>query len=143
MDETPGRRFARALAAKDRTALAEVLSTDVDFRGLTPGRSWEASGCAAVVDDIVLGHWFAEKDDIVDLVSTSESTMADRSHVAYRLLVCNPDGDFLVEQQAYYQAEGDQITWMRVLCSGYRPARPPGQAATRPAQWKANAESTG
>lgn len=125
VDETPGRRFARALAAKNRTALAEVLSSDVDFRGLTPGRSWEASGWTAVVDDIILGHWFSDKDDIVELVSTSESTMADRSHVAYRLLVCNPDGDFLVEQQVYYQAEGDQITWMRALCSGYRPVRPP------------------
>lgn len=132
MDETPGRRFARALAAKNRTALAEVLTTDVDFRGLTPGRSWEASGCAAVIDDIVLGHWFADEDDIVELVSTSESTMADRSHVAYRLLVCNPDGDFLVEQQAYYQTDGDRIAWMRVLCSGYRPVDPSGRTPKRP-----------
>ena len=28
--------------------------------------------------------------------------------------------DYLVEQQAYYNAEGPRITWMRVLCSGYQ-----------------------
>jgi hypothetical protein len=28
--------------------------------------------------------------------------------------------DYLVEQQAYYSTDGEHITWMRVLCSGYQ-----------------------
>jgi hypothetical protein len=28
----------------------------------------------------------------------------------------------VVEQQAYYATEGGRIAWMRVLCSGFRPA---------------------
>jgi hypothetical protein len=48
--------------------------------------------------------------------------VADREHVAYRLRVRNAEGEFLVEQQAYYHVTGGRIDWMRVLCSGYRPA---------------------
>jgi len=31
------------------------------------------------------------------------------------------DGPFIVEQQAYYTERDRRITWMRVLCSGFRP----------------------
>jgi len=74
------------------------------------------------VDDIVLGKWFEPSDHIEELYTVSDEVIADRSHLAYRLRVRNPDGEFLVEQQAYYAAETGTITWMRVLCSGYRPA---------------------
>jgi hypothetical protein len=33
-------------------------------------------------------------------------------------------GSFVVEQQAYYTERDGQITWMRVLCSGFRHAEP-------------------
>jgi hypothetical protein len=75
---TLGERFVRALAIKDFGQVAELLHPEVDFRGMTPGRFWEATG-----------------------------------------------PDQVVEQQAFYSASGDQISWMRVLCSGFRPA-PPG-----------------
>jgi hypothetical protein len=42
----------------------------------------------------------------------------------YRFSVRNPDGRFLVEQQAYLPERDGRIGWMRVLCSGYRPAGP-------------------
>jgi class 3 adenylate cyclase len=48
-------------------------------------------------------------------------SFADRVRVAYRLRGHNPDGRFVVEQQAYYALEDDRIVWMRVLCSGFRP----------------------
>jgi hypothetical protein len=35
--------------------------------------------------------------------------------------VRNPEGLFLVEQQAYLAERDGRIGWMRVLCSGYRP----------------------
>jgi hypothetical protein len=41
--------------------------------------------------------------------------------VGYRFSVTNPDGRFLVEQQAYLAARDGQIEWMRVVCSGFRP----------------------
>jgi hypothetical protein len=30
----------------------------------------------------------------------------------------------LVERKAFYSATGDRIGWMRVMCSGFRPAAP-------------------
>lgn len=33
-----GERFAQALAKKDMAGLLDVLDSEVDFRGLTPGR---------------------------------------------------------------------------------------------------------
>ena len=61
-------------------------------------------------------------DHIEELCSVTDGSLADRSHVAYRLRVRNDDGEFLVEQQAYYAVDDGMITWMRVLCSGYRAA---------------------
>jgi hypothetical protein len=74
---TLGERFVRALAAKDFAGVAAVLHPQVDFRGMTPGRFWEATG-----------------------------------------------PDQVVGQQAFYSATGDRIGWMRVMCSGFRPAAP-------------------
>jgi hypothetical protein len=46
---------------------------------------------------------------------------ADCRHVTYRLRVRRDGVDHLVEQQAYYTARNDEIVWLRILCSGYRP----------------------
>lgn len=45
-----------------------------------------------------------------------------RERVGYRLSVRCPDGDYVVEQQAYLSTREGRIDWMRVLCAGYRPA---------------------
>ena len=47
-------------------------------------------------------------------------SVADRSRVSYLLRVSNPDGVYLVEQQAYFGVENGRISWLRILCSGYR-----------------------
>lgn len=118
---SPGARFARALAAKDPAALRGCLAEGLDFQALTPGRHWQAGSPGEVVDEVVLGRWFDADSDIRELRSVAEGRVAGRNHVAYQVRVRRPDRDYLVEQQAYYDAEGDRITWMRVLCSGYRP----------------------
>jgi hypothetical protein len=115
-----GKAFAEALARKDFAGVAALLDSEIDFRGLTPGRSWEASGADAVLE-MVLGHWFEDSDEIEQVVSLDTDAFADRQRVAYRFHVRNPDGKFVVEQQAYYTERDGQITWMRVLCSGFRP----------------------
>jgi hypothetical protein len=56
--------------------------------------------------------------------------VADCAHVAYRLRVRSSGQDYLVEQQAYYRADGPRIVWMRILCSGYQPVLA-GSAAAR------------
>ena len=115
-----GERFARALAAKDFDRVASLLHPEVDFRGMTPGRFWQASTATQVIDE-VLRSWFEDSDQIEELLRVDTGRVADRQRVAWRLAVSNPDGSFLVEQQAYYETGDGSITWMRAMCSGYRP----------------------
>jgi hypothetical protein len=121
MMPTAGERFAQALAAKDAAALGALLADQIDFQALTPGRHWQADTPGQVAEDIILGHWFGAGDDIKELCAVATGEVAGRDHVAYRLRVARDGRDHLVEQQAYYNTDGGQITWMRVLCSGYRP----------------------
>jgi hypothetical protein len=120
-----GERFARALAAKDTDVLRAVLADPIDFEALTPRRHWQASEPGAIVDEIVLGMWFKPSDHISELESVSCRRLPGREHVSYVLRVRNAGGDHLVEQQAYYDTDGDRMTWMRLLCSGYRPLGTP------------------
>lgn len=115
-----GERFARALAAKDTAACCALLADPVDFEALTPGRHWRASAPGEVVGGVILGTWFDAGDHIEALESVSSSTLPGREHVSYRLRVRNPNGLHVVEQQAYYTTDGERITWLRILCSGYQ-----------------------
>lgn len=120
-EQAAGPRFAAALGQKDFEAITSLLDAAVDFRGLTPRRNWEASSAQAVVDDI-LRQWFEDTDIIDEVVSIDADAFADRQRVAYRFRGHNADGPFVVEQQAYYTENDGRINWMRVVCSGFRPA---------------------
>ena len=121
---TLGERFARALATKDFGQVTGLLHPEVDFRGMTPSRFWEATTPDQVVND-VLRSWFEDQDRIEALVDLDTGSVGDRERVGYRFAVSTPDGSYLVEQQAFYSATDGRISWMRVMCSGFRPA-PPG-----------------
>lgn len=122
-DTTLGADFAHALAEKDSNRLVELFGAEIDFRAMTPGRTWEASDAGAVLA-ILFGNWFEDDDDIEALERIDTDTFADRQRVGYRFRVSNPEGRFLVEQQAYLSERDRKIVWMRVLCSGYRPSAP-------------------
>ena len=117
---TLGSDFAEALAAKDVSRIESLLHPEVDFRGLTPNRAWEATGPRAVIE-ILFDNWLEEKDEVRSLDRVETDTVADRERVGYRFSVTNPDGDFVVEQQAYLAERDGRIGWMRVVCSGFRP----------------------
>ena len=126
MTSNTGERFARALAAKDDGALRGSLADEIKFRALTPNRNWSGSTPREVVDEIILGRWFEPSDEIRRLVFVRTDSFADCEHASYRRQVHNADGDFLVEQQAYFTTDDTgRIASMRVLCSGYRPAPEP------------------
>jgi hypothetical protein len=117
---TLGAEFARHLAAKDFASVAALLAPDIDFRGLTPRRFWEAAAPEEVVGGI-LRQWFEDSDEIIALEKLETDELADRERVAYRFRIRNPEGLFVVEQQAYLSERDGSIGWMRVLCSGFRP----------------------
>ena len=115
-----GESFARALAAKDSAAVLDLLHPDLDFQAMTPRRTWEIEKPADLVD--VLGTWFDEGDDIEAIEQLETDAFSDRERVGYRLRVRNEDGVHLVEQQAYLSELDGKIGWLRIMCSGYRPA---------------------
>jgi hypothetical protein len=117
---TLGSAFANALAKKDFDAISDLLHPEVDFRGLTPRRNWEAGSPDEVIHGI-LRNWFEDSDEIEELLSVETDSFADRERVGYRFRGSNPDGPFVVEQQAYLEQRDGRIGWMRVVCSGFRP----------------------
>ena len=116
-----GKAFVQAIAARDEATLLDVLAPDVDFRAMTPGRFWEAGSAQEIVDDIIFGRWFEPSDHIDALEGVESDTVADRERVIYRFHVTNADGAFLVEQSAYFEVVDDRISWLRIMCAGYRP----------------------
>lgn len=115
-----GEEFARALFAKDFGRIGDLLDPGIDFRALTPRRTWEADTPKSTVED-VLKVWFEDSDELLELKAVESGRVADRNRVSYRFQGRNPDGPFVIEQQAYYSTEAGRIDWMRVVCSGFRP----------------------
>jgi hypothetical protein len=116
-----GERFARCLAEKDAAGLKSLLRSDLDFRALTPGRAWEGTDATAIVDETILGTWFEPERRIVEVLAIDCDTVGTLERVGYRFRVEKPDGEFVIEQQAYLEAEGDQIRWLRIMCTGFLP----------------------
>ena len=56
---------------------------------------------------MILGRWFGAEDDIEALESLSSARLP--GHISYLLRVRNADGEHLVEQQAYYNTDGERI----------------------------------
>jgi hypothetical protein len=116
-----GSRFVAALAAKDTDALLGLFTADVAFRGMTPGRFWEAGSPSEVVEN-VLYHWFDPGDVIEEVDHVDVGSVVDRGRVDYRFRVRNDDGVFAVEQRAYFDLDDDgRIARMHAMCAGYRP----------------------
>ena len=117
--KTVAERFVHAYAQHNRADLLGLLAADVDFRGMTPGRFWEASTAEGLVDDVLL-HWLDVHDVVQQVLALDRDWMADREHVSFRLSVHTPDGHHLVEQQAYLMVDDGLISWLRMMCSGFR-----------------------
>jgi hypothetical protein len=115
-----GARFAESVAGKDKDGGKAVLHPGIEFRGMTPGRSWEASNPQEVTE-ILFDNWFEDHDRIERLVSCESEPVSTRNHLTYRFEVTNGSEDFIVEQHAFYEVLDGKISWLRVMCSGFLP----------------------
>jgi hypothetical protein len=118
--DTLGVAFAYALAAKDTAALVGLLHPAIDFRGMTPRRIWEGDDPETIVGEVFYS-WFEPSDEIERVEHVETDRVGDRERVGYRFRVRNPDGDHVVEQQAYLVERDGRIGWLRVMCSGFCP----------------------
>jgi hypothetical protein len=113
--------FADAIVRLDFARAGGLLAADVDFRAMTPSRIWEADGPAEVEE--VLRAWLADPDEEIDGVeATAPMTVEDTRRVGWRVRGRGEDGPFVFEQQAYVRETDGRIGWLRIMCSGTRPA---------------------
>jgi hypothetical protein len=118
--ELLGPAFAHAVARRDFAQVTEVLCPDIEFRALTPRRAWEAASDAETLR--ILRTWFDDTTVVDDVLGVRTDAVGDRHCVTYRFAGERPEGRFVIEQHAYYTEHDDRIGWMRLLCSGFRPA---------------------
>ena len=116
-----GERFVLALAEKSGDGLRDALAANVRFRGLTPGRAWEADGSEAVID-VLFGSWFEPTGHIDEVESHDVHDVVDKIAVRYRLKVHNDGGRFVVEQQGILVIDdAGRIADIAIVCSGFQP----------------------
>ncbi len=115
-----GLRFVRAIASKDSEALTSLFDPQVDFRGLTPKQTWQATNPAEVVE-IVFGSWFEPGDVVQETLEAETEPIVGRARVRYRFRVESEGAPHLVEQQGYYDEVDGRITRMTLVCSGFQP----------------------
>jgi hypothetical protein len=113
-----GAKLAHSIARHDFAEVAELLHPAIEFRALTPRRAWAPATREDVLD--MLRTWFGDCD-IQHVLRVETDEIAGRLHVIYRYQGERPDGPFLIEQQAYYDETDGQISWIRLLCSGFQP----------------------
>lgn len=109
--------FVDAIVARDFARAAALLHPEIDFRGMTPNRVWEAKDPAEV--EKVLRQWLDDPDEEVESVAATEPAMIeDRTRVGWVVRLSDAEGPLIFEQQAYISERDGQIGWMRVMCSG-------------------------
>ncbi|HTA13783.1 MAG TPA: hypothetical protein VK781_02885 [Solirubrobacteraceae bacterium] len=113
--------FVDAVLARDFSRASGLLHPDIDFRAMTPNRVWEANDPAGVEE--VLRAWFEHPERDVERVDPTEPvSVEDIMRVGWRVHGSDANGPFTYEQQAYMREGNGQVVWLRVMCSGPRPA---------------------
>ena len=116
-------RFIDGLAARDLDAVAGALAEDARCRALLPRRVLDLAGRPAF--RAALDIWFAgaERWELVEAVVGEP--VDGLIHLRWRVRLRKPDlgpGAFVVEQQAYAEADADGLLRdVAILCTGFRP----------------------
>jgi hypothetical protein len=111
-------RFVEAILTRDFSRASGLLHPDIDFRAMTPNRVWEAYDPSGVEE--VLRVW--SERDFERVVPTQRASVEDTLRVGWRVHGSNANGPLTYEQQAYVREGNGQVVWLRVMCSGPRPA---------------------
>jgi hypothetical protein len=111
--------FVTALVDGDTLRLAETLAPGVQMRALIPPGPIEVLGADEVAGKFAA--WFANAEQL-ELIRSVSEPVADRLHVSYRLRVRRAGDPWnVVEQHLLCVHDGDRITALDLVCSGFRP----------------------
>ena len=124
-DLSLGHRFLRAITLRDWQGLERCFAPDATFRAVIPGKTpfREHQGGAAAAGQV--SAWFKD-GDVHEVLESDVGAIADRVRVRYRVRNHEPEGWFLVEQQAYLTLGPQGIEACNLICSGFRPVAAPG-----------------
>jgi hypothetical protein len=112
-------RFLDAVGARDFDAIAACFSDDARLRALVPERLREEDGPAAIAERY--RFWLGTKESS-ELLDREHDELLGRERLRYRLRVVHPqDGPCVMEQEGYATVDGDRITALNLVCSGFRP----------------------
>lgn len=112
------RSFVETLTDRDFETMRKLFASDVRLRALVPAGLKESDGPASVVDRF--RSWFGSAQQF-EVVESRVERVADRWHVAYRLLIERGNGRELVEQHVFCDVGADGIEKIDLVCSGFRP----------------------
>jgi len=115
-----GEILVEAIVAHDWDRIAALFEVDARFRAVVPQDTpfRDRTGPAEVAAQF--RRWFGDAD-VTELVTSSVEPMEDRLRVSYRIHEHEPDGWYVVEQQAYITPGERGIAFLNLVCSGFRP----------------------
>lgn len=109
--------FLAALAQRDYDAMARSLHPEVAFRALLPSRLAELDGSAAAIDEI--RGWFGDAKEFT-MVASGVEDVEDRARFWCKIELRDDDGWAIVEQTGFCDTDGDALTLVNLVCSGWR-----------------------
>ena len=120
MDErlSVARSLVAAIAARNYKEIFSAFSPDARFRYLIPPGPGEVAGAADVAAKYL--EWFGDADEL-DVERTFVEPLADRVSVVYRFRLHEAEREEVIEQQVFLDVDGQRITAVDLLCSGFRP----------------------
>lgn len=113
--------FVDAVLARDFVGARDQLHPEIDFRGMTPSRIWEADDPEGV--EQALRTWLDNPERQVERIDATEvSAVEDTVRAGWRVRGDGTGGPFVFEQQVYARERDGQVGWLRVMCTGPRPS---------------------
>lgn len=113
-------RLLDAIGERDFDGIAACFAKDGTLRAIVPPGVREDTGRGAIADRY--RRWLGEEGDYA-LLERDVAPFADLVRVRYAVRYIDPEaGPVMFEQTAYAEIHDDEVTAMRLACSGDRPA---------------------
>jgi hypothetical protein len=112
-------RFLDAVGERNFDALAACFDDDARMRVLVPSRLRDESGPDAIAERY---RFWLGGADTVELLDREHDEIVGSERVRYRLRIMDPqNGEQVMEQEGYATVNGDRITALNLVCSGFLP----------------------
>jgi len=117
MDRQVFDRFVDAVARADAPAIEATFAPNIRLRALIPGEVRDDRGSEAVAAQFA--DWFGGYTS--EVVSATHEEFAGRVRVTYHLRMARDGAAWNVEQHAFCDHDGERITRIDLVCSGFHP----------------------